>query len=73
MIIKQSPQDFVVEEITLDGEVLEVGKEYSFSGGEGEHLVFVLEKTNWATMGAMKEYFKIRFLIHLYIIFHFHR
>ncbi|MCK4327613.1 MAG: tRNA pseudouridine(13) synthase TruD [Candidatus Diapherotrites archaeon] len=55
MIIKQSPQDFVVEEITLDGEVLEVGKEYSFSGGEGEHLVFVLEKTNWATMGAMKE------------------
>ncbi|MFC2174634.1 tRNA pseudouridine(13) synthase TruD [archaeon] len=55
MRIKDTPQDFVVEEITSSGEVLEVGKEYPFSGGDGENLVFVLEKTNWGTMGAMKE------------------
>ena len=55
MRIKDTPQDFVVEEIIPSGEVLEIGKEHGFSGGDGEHLVFVMEKTNWATMGAMKE------------------
>ena len=55
MIIKQQPQDFVVEEITPSEEVIQVGKDYPFTGGEGEHLIFVMEKTNWATMGAMRE------------------
>ena len=55
MKLKDTPQDFIVEEITPSGEVLGVGGERSFSGGDGEHLVFSLEKTNWDTMGAVRE------------------
>ena len=55
MIIKQTPQDFIVEEIAPDGKVIEVGKGYPFSGGKGEHLVFVMEKANWDTVGAIRE------------------
>ncbi len=60
MRIKERPEDFVVEEITPEGHVLEVGKEFTFkqecpgSPGEGS-LIFVLEKNNWDTMGAVKE------------------
>ena len=55
MIIKQTPQDFIVEEIAPNGGVVEVGKQYDFSGGSGEYLIFVLEKTNWDTLGAIRE------------------
>ncbi len=54
MRIKEKPQDFVVEEITPDMEVLEAGKQYPFSGGDGDQLICVLEKINWDTNRAMK-------------------
>ena len=55
MLIKQTPQDFVVEEITPDGTVLEAGATPVFAGGSGEHLVFVLEKQDWDTIAAVSE------------------
>ena len=55
MRIKEKPEDFIVEEITPDGEVLEVGKPVTWRGGDGDYLVFVLEKKNWNTMGALRE------------------
>jgi tRNA pseudouridine13 synthase len=54
--LKEQPEDFVVEEIALGGEVLEVGKSYAFDAQpKGSHLLFVLEKRNWDSIGAMKE------------------
>ncbi|MBU4407032.1 MAG: tRNA pseudouridine(13) synthase TruD, partial [Candidatus Altiarchaeota archaeon] len=66
--IKQLPEDFIVEEITEDGAVLEavgygdvpeVAVEIPCSSGEnppaGEFLHFTLQKNNWDTMRAMKE------------------
>ncbi|MFH1125846.1 MAG: tRNA pseudouridine(13) synthase TruD [Candidatus Altiarchaeota archaeon] len=54
--LKQQPEDFVVEEITQDGIILEVGKEsikdLSHSGG---FVHCTLEKINWDTMRAVKE------------------
>lgn len=55
MIIKEKPEDFVVEEITSEGEILEVGKPQAWKGGEGDYLIFVLEKKNWDTIGALRE------------------
>ncbi|MCK4555368.1 MAG: tRNA pseudouridine(13) synthase TruD, partial [Candidatus Aenigmarchaeota archaeon] len=54
-ILKHIPEDFIVEEITPDNEVLEVGKEYSYSGGEGKFLHAVLEKRNIDTMQAAQK------------------
>ncbi len=45
--IKKTAEDFIVEEITPEGEILEVGKEYKFKGGKGKHLVCVLIKKDW--------------------------
>ncbi len=54
MKIKEKPQEFIVEEITSDGLVLEVGRDWVFSRSEGEHLICVLEKINWDTNRAIK-------------------
>ncbi len=54
MEIKENPKDFIVEEITPDGTVLEVGKNWEFSDGNGNQLVCVLEKVNWDTNRAIK-------------------
>ncbi len=54
MKIKEKPRDFVVEEITPDGLILEVGKEWKFEESEGKHLICVLEKVNWDTNRAVK-------------------
>ncbi len=54
MQVKKTPQDFIVEEITPDGLVLEIGRTWEFSGGSGEHLICVLEKINWDTNRAIK-------------------
>ncbi len=60
MRIKEKPEDFIVEEIRPDGHVLARGEEYKFreksacSPGEGA-LIFVLEKNNWGTIGAIRE------------------
>jgi tRNA pseudouridine13 synthase len=55
MKIKEKPEDFIVEEITPDGQLLEVGQPVKWKGGKGDYLVLVLEKKNWNTMGALKE------------------
>ncbi len=50
----QRPQDFIVEEITPEGLILEVGKEWKFNPGTGKHLICILEKINWDTNRAIK-------------------
>jgi tRNA pseudouridine13 synthase len=53
--IKQSPGDFIVEEIMPDGRVLGVGKQFGFSDeGEGEFSHFVLQKSGWNTQSALE-------------------
>ncbi|MFH1285987.1 MAG: tRNA pseudouridine(13) synthase TruD [Candidatus Micrarchaeota archaeon] len=54
--LKQTPEDFLVEEIAPWGEVLEIGKQISresASEENGEFLHFVLQKKNWNTAQAM--------------------
>lgn len=59
--IKTQPEDFVVEEITRNGTVLEVGKEYSSLAlgmddpEGGEFSIFVMQKSGWNTLQALKE------------------
>ncbi len=53
--IKKEPEDFVVEEITPSGRVLEAGAEEEFKESSGEYLIFVLEKKKWTTTKALKE------------------
>jgi len=54
--IKQIPEDFIVEEITEDGAVLEVDKNITESNSQaGEFIHFTLQKNNWDTHRAMKE------------------
>jgi tRNA pseudouridine13 synthase len=52
--IKREPEDFIVEEITPDKKVLEIGKTHKFKDGEGEQLICVLQKSNWDTNLALK-------------------
>jgi tRNA pseudouridine13 synthase len=58
--IKTQPEDFVVEEITNNGTVLEAGKNYSaaelgMDGQEGNFSIFVMQKSGWNTLQALKE------------------
>lgn len=55
--IKQIPEDFMVEEITPEGKILEIGKSGDFTKGQisGEYLHFTMQKRNWDTMLAIKE------------------
>jgi len=54
--IKQQPEDFVVEEVTPEGIVLEVGKQRAMNAGNpGSFVHCTLEKKNWDTMRAVKE------------------
>ena len=54
------PQEFIVEEITLDGTLLELGKQINLGKLEDQNLErdyfthFVLEKRNWNTMQALQ-------------------
>lgn len=53
--IKREPEDFVVEEITPDGKVIEAGGTHSFDEkSEGEQLVCALQKRNWDTNLAIR-------------------
>ncbi len=52
--IKNSPEDFIVEEIGLNGTILEVNKQLTSEGKEGEFTHFILQKNNWATSNAIK-------------------
>jgi tRNA pseudouridine13 synthase len=57
--IKQTPDDFVVKEITGKGVVLEPGVKYDANAlgetevPEGKQISFVLEKKDWNTMNAL--------------------
>jgi tRNA pseudouridine13 synthase len=53
--LKSLPQDFVVEEITPEGVVLEVGGCVERSKALADYTVFTLEKTNWDTLRAVGE------------------
>ncbi len=53
--IKRTPEDFIVEEITPDKKVIEVGWSPKFeSESQGKHLVCVLEKRDYDTHLAVK-------------------
>ena len=58
--IKQAAEDFIVEEITENGTVLETNKQYSAKDlgmqvdGGGKFTIFVMQKANWNTMQALK-------------------
>ncbi len=52
--LKREPRDFIVEEITPGGVILEVGKNQCFKDTQGDYTHFTLEKTNWDTMRAVK-------------------
>ncbi|MEM3199184.1 MAG: tRNA pseudouridine(13) synthase TruD, partial [Candidatus Micrarchaeaceae archaeon] len=58
--IGQTPEDFIVQEITKEGVVLEIGKYYSpedlgISGSQGDFTTFVMEKKGWNTIQALRE------------------
>ncbi|MGI0134804.1 MAG: tRNA pseudouridine(13) synthase TruD, partial [Candidatus Micrarchaeaceae archaeon] len=58
--IKAEPADFVVEEITGNGTVLELNRSYSAgelgmkASEDGEFSVFVLQKSGWNTQQALR-------------------
>ncbi len=53
-ILKQSPEDFIVEEVMPDGTILELDKTISREG-TGRFTHFVLQKKNWSTSSAALE------------------
>jgi tRNA pseudouridine13 synthase len=58
--VKSQPEDFVVEEIASNGTVLERGLTYSApmlcmeDANEGKFSIFVMQKSNWNTLQALK-------------------
>lgn len=59
-IMKETPRDFIVEEITENGNLLEIDKQYKpeeigFEESEGKFSILVMQKENWDTSQAMKE------------------
>ena len=52
--LKESPEDFVVEEVPCDGKALAIGKRVKRKG-KGSYTHFILEKRNWNTAQALKE------------------
>lgn len=53
-VIKQKPEDFIVEEIMQDGTVLELDRKFERAEGEGEFTYFILQKQEWTTEGALR-------------------
>lgn len=60
-VIKQSPEDFVVEEITKTGKVLEVNRTFTpqdigmVEEQTGKFVTFILQKKDWNTLQALNE------------------
>ncbi len=58
--IKNSPEDFLVEEIGLNGDIFELGKTYSFDvhadGKDDEYKFsnFIMQKRDWNTAQALR-------------------
>ncbi len=53
--IKNLPEDFIVEEIGVDGTVFGVDGLKEYPDEEGEFVHFILQKKNWSTAGALRE------------------
>jgi len=53
--VKSAPDDFVVEEISSDGTVFELGKRIEKPCTGGQFVHFVLQKKNWSTALAIRE------------------
>jgi len=51
--IKEKPEEFIVEEITKDGEILRVNQKFEKNDEEGDFVVFVLQKRLWDTYQAL--------------------
>ncbi|MCX6695241.1 MAG: tRNA pseudouridine(13) synthase TruD [Candidatus Altiarchaeota archaeon] len=54
-VIKQAPEDFIVEEVTPEGKVLELDRDESVEDIRGDYVHFTLQKRSWETMRALKE------------------
>jgi len=52
--IKNRPEDFLVEEITNDGTILELDKKFERENEEGSYVHFVMQKKEWTTEGAIR-------------------
>ncbi len=52
--IKNSPEDFIVEEIGSDRTVFEINKEIAYPDEEGDFTRFILQKREWTTEGAIR-------------------
>jgi len=51
--IKEKPEDFIVEEITKNGEILKINQKFEKEDEEGDFVVFVLQKRLWDTYQAL--------------------
>ncbi len=47
--------EFLVEEITLDGKIIELDKPFTNQEKDGEFIHFAMQKTNWTTADAVKQ------------------
>lgn len=53
--IRGKIEDFIVEEITPEGEIIKVGKDYGFKiGKRSRYVVFLLEKHDWDSFRAIE-------------------
>lgn len=52
--LKARPEDFVVEEISTDGTIFQLGQDIQREG-EGRFTHFILQKTDWSTSSAILE------------------
>lgn len=59
--LKTKPEDFIVEEITKSGSILEINKKYSPAelgfepSADGNISLFIMQKKGWNTLQALKE------------------
>lgn len=53
--LKSAPEDFIVEEIALDGTVYELGKLISRPEDGDAYTRFVIQKSDWSTSSALSE------------------
>jgi tRNA pseudouridine13 synthase len=53
--IIETPEGFIVEEISSDGTVFQIDKKIRKKGKDGQFTHFILQKRNWTTMDAVKE------------------
>lgn len=62
--LKESANDFIVEEITKTGKVIEIEKKYAneelgFGSDKGNFCVFIMQKMDWNTVQALKTIAKL--------------